>query len=160
MHKPTPAAVQSINTHLIFGRFDFPTPWPALFHNSNPTYCQFTAWPLQFPIMKTARWLLSGAWMASHVTAFFKIPCSRPVVVERADPIVNPGTLSGHVHTVMGGNGFDFSMTYEQARASSCSTCKVTADLSNYWTPSLYYRGQNGKFTSVGQAGGMLVYYL
>ncbi|KAL0942125.1 wsc domain-containing protein [Colletotrichum truncatum] len=110
--------------------------------------------------MKVTRGLFSGLWVAGHAAAFFKIPCSRPVVVERADPIVNPGTLSGHVHNIMGGNGFDFSMTYEQARASSCSTCKVTADLSNYWIPNLYYRGQDGKFTSVPQAGGMLIYYL
>ncbi|KAF9882417.1 WSC domain-containing protein [Colletotrichum karsti] len=110
--------------------------------------------------MRTVRALFSGLLAASHAAAFFKIPCTRPVVVERADPIVNPGALSGHAHTVMGGSGFDFSMTYEKARASTCSTCKVTADLSNYWTPNLYYRGQDGKFTSVNQAGGMLIYYL
>lgn len=110
--------------------------------------------------MKATRGLIAGLWMANYVAAFFILPCSRPVVVERADPIVNPGALSGHVHTVMGGSGFEFSMTYEQARSSSCSTCKVTADLSNYWIPTLYYHGQDGKFTSVPQSGGMLVYYL
>ncbi|TDZ28163.1 hypothetical protein C8035_v001935 [Colletotrichum spinosum] len=110
--------------------------------------------------MKLFKAFLVVLWTASYATAFFKIPCSRPVVVERADPIVNPGVLSGHLHTIMGGSGFDFSMTYEQARASSCSTCKVTADLSNYWIPSLYYRGQDGMFTSVSQSGGMLIYYL
>ncbi|KAF6839010.1 wsc domain-containing protein [Colletotrichum plurivorum] len=110
--------------------------------------------------MKSARGLLVWLSAATYAAAFFILPCSRPVVVERADPIVNPGTLSGHVHTIMGGSGFDFSMTYEQARASVCSTCKVTADLSNYWIPNLYHLGRDGKFTSVPQSGGMLVYYL
>lgn len=110
--------------------------------------------------MKVSKQLLVGLWASGKAAAFFIMPCSKPVVVERADPIVNPGALSGHVHTIMGGNGFDFSMTYEQARAATCSTCKVTADLSNYWTPTLYYQGQDGKFTSVAQSGGMLAYYL
>ena len=56
----------------------------------------------------------------------------------RADPIVNPGKVAGHLHTIMGGNGFDFTMDYEQALNSTCSTCAVTKDLSNYWTPSLF----------------------
>ncbi|WYZ41941.1 hypothetical protein EsH8_V_000836 [Colletotrichum jinshuiense] len=110
--------------------------------------------------MKAGKEVLVGLWAASHAAAFFILPCSRPVVVQRADPIVNPGALAGHVHTIMGGNGFDFSMTYEQARAATCSTCRVTADLSNYWIPNLYYQGQDGKFTSVTQPGGMLAYYL
>ncbi|KAK1654806.1 WSC domain-containing protein [Colletotrichum phormii] len=110
--------------------------------------------------MRVSRQLLVGLWASSKAAAFFIMPCSKPVVTERADPIVNPGALSGHVHTIMGGNGFDFSMTYEQARAATCSTCKVTADLSNYWTPTLYYQGQDGKFMSVSQSGGMLAYYL
>jgi len=110
--------------------------------------------------MRAAGRLFVGIWAIGHAAAFFIMPCSKPVVVERADPIVNPGALAGHVHTIMGGNGFDFSMTYEQARSASCSTCKVTADLSNYWIPTLYYQGQDGNFTSVSQSGGMLAYYL
>ncbi|KZL83024.1 wsc domain-containing protein [Colletotrichum incanum] len=110
--------------------------------------------------MRATGRLFIGLWAVSHAAGFFIMPCSKPVVVERADPIVNPGALAGHVHTIMGGNGFDLTMTYEQARAASCSTCKVTADLSNYWIPTLYYQGQDGKFTSVSQSGGMLAYYL
>ena len=36
------------------------------------------------------------------VDAFFRLPCADPLVVERADPIVNPGAVAGHVHTIMG----------------------------------------------------------
>ncbi|CZR39290.1 uncharacterized protein FPRO_05517 [Fusarium proliferatum ET1] len=100
------------------------------------------------------------ALAANPVSAFFRLPCSRPVTLQRADPIVNPGQLSSHAHTVMGGNGFNFTMDYDTARASTCTTCKAREDLSNYWIPNLYYRGPDGTFQDVPQSGGMLVYYL
>ncbi|KAF4991656.1 hypothetical protein FGRMN_7668 [Fusarium graminum] len=100
------------------------------------------------------------ALVASPAFAFFRLPCGRPVTLERADPIVNPGQLSAHAHTVMGGNGFNFTMSYDTARASTCTTCKAREDLSNYWVPNLYYRAPDGTFEDVPQVGGMLVYYL
>ena len=96
----------------------------------------------------------------SPVNAFFRLPCPGVLVTERADPIVNPGAVAGHVHTIMGGNGFGFDMDFDQARASTCSSCRVKADLSNYWVPTLYYKGQDGQFTSIKQVGGGLIYYL
>lgn len=93
------------------------------------------------------------------VTSFWRLPCKVPVVVERADPIISPGKVSGHVHTIMGGNGFGFTMDYNQARASTCSSCTVTKDMSNYWVPALYFKAKNGTFISVKQSGGMTVYY-
>ncbi|KAI9826427.1 MAG: hypothetical protein M1826_006636 [Phylliscum demangeonii] len=98
--------------------------------------------------------------LAGPSAAFWKIPCTSPLLHERADPVVNPGQVSSHAHTIMGGNGFGFNMDYAQARASSCSTCRAPADRSNYWVPSLYFREQNGSFTSVQQVGGALIYYL
>ena len=97
--------------------------------------------------------------LASPAAAFFKVPCTSPVVVERADPIIDPGKVSAHVHTVMGGNGFGFNMDYDQARASTCSSCTAKGDLSNYWVPTLYFHAENGSFISVEQSGGMLIYY-
>ncbi|KAH7107425.1 WSC-domain-containing protein [Auriculariales sp. MPI-PUGE-AT-0066] len=91
--------------------------------------------------------------------AFFRMPCSGPLVVERADPIRAPGKVSSHLHTITGGNGFDFNTTFDAQRASTCSTCKAKADLSNYWTPALHYQTKDGKFERVHQAG-MTVYYL
>ncbi|KAI9819673.1 MAG: hypothetical protein M1832_003907 [Thelocarpon impressellum] len=99
------------------------------------------------------------ASLAGPASAFWKVPCAAPIVVERADPIVNPGAVAGHVHTIMGGNGFGFNMDFAQARASTCSSCKANGDMSNYWAPSLYYQAENGSFISVEQSGGMLVYY-
>lgn len=105
--------------------------------------------------------------LAIPTTAFFRMPCPGRLVDERADPIVNPGAVSGHVHAIAGGSGFGFNMTYQQARSSSCSSCPIKADLSNYWIPKLYYRAQNGSLISVpmvgdgsGALGGITVYYL
>ena len=92
--------------------------------------------------------------------AFWKVPCTSPVLRERADPIINPGAVSNHVHTIMGGNGFGFDMDYRRARASSCSSCQVKEDKSNYWVPMLYFKAENGSFISVDQVGGALIYYL
>lgn len=72
---------------------------------------------------------------ASQVTAFFRLPCAAPIVIQRADPVVNPGTVSSHVHTIMGGNGFGFEMDFASTQRSTCSSCIVKEDLSNYWTP-------------------------
>ncbi|KAL7273681.1 hypothetical protein RUND412_003453 [Rhizina undulata] len=95
-----------------------------------------------------------------QATAFWRLPCQSPLLVERADPIVNPDAVSGHLHTIMGGNGFNFTMDYAKARASTCSTCTVTEDFSNYWIPSLFYQAQNGSFHPVQQVGGATIYYL
>jgi Domain of unknown function (DUF1996) len=100
------------------------------------------------------------ALTASPVTAFWRLPCKAPVLIERADPIINPGVASPHLHTIMGGSGFGFNMDYAQTQASQCSSCTVQKDLSNYWVPNLWYQHQNGSFTSVPQVGGVLVYYL
>lgn len=80
------------------------------------------------------------AAFVAPVSAFFRLPCRAPVVVQRADPIVNPGALASHVHTIMGGNGFGFEMNYKSTQQSTCSSCIVAQDMSNYWVPTLYYK--------------------
>lgn len=100
------------------------------------------------------------AVLAAPAAAFWRLPCKSPLVVERIDPIIAPGNVSAHVHTVMGGNGFDFEMDYADTQASTCTSCTVHGDFSNYWTPILYYQGANGSFTKVNQVGGATVYYL
>ncbi|GAA5843512.1 hypothetical protein JCM3766R1_004355 [Sporobolomyces carnicolor] len=92
--------------------------------------------------------------------AFWRLPCqAAPLVVERADPLTNPGGISQHVHAIHGGSNFNLDMTYDDATKSDCTSCQVKQDLSNYWTPQLYFAWKNGSFTSVG-GGGLLVYYL
>ncbi|GAA6058095.1 hypothetical protein JCM3770_001110 [Rhodotorula araucariae] len=76
-----------------------------------------------------------------------------------ADPLTNPGAVSGHAHTIAGGSNFNLDMTFEDARAGACTTAVVKQDMSNYWTPTLWFWWANGSFTSVKQ-NGLLVYYL
>lgn len=47
--------------------------------------------------------------------------------------IVNPGEISGHLHTIAGGSNFASSLSYEQQLASQCTTASVSVDKSNYW---------------------------
>ncbi|KAG9658955.1 WSC domain protein, partial [Aureobasidium melanogenum] len=110
---------------------------------------------------------LSVLALASSASAFWRMPCPGRVATERLDPIVNPGGVSGHVHTISGSNGFKAEMTYADARGGACSSCPIKQDMSNYWTPKLYYQSENGTFIDVPQAGdgqgvygGMTVYYL
>ncbi|GAA5863910.1 hypothetical protein JCM3774_004415 [Rhodotorula dairenensis] len=98
--------------------------------------------------------------LVGKARAFWRLPCQGgPLVVQRADPLTNPGGISGHVHTISGGSGFNLDMTFQDARASKCTSCQVKQDLSNYWTPVLYFAHANGSFTLVDQ-GGLLIYYL
>ncbi|KAI9835060.1 MAG: hypothetical protein M1819_002612 [Sarea resinae] len=96
--------------------------------------------------------------LASPAQAFWRMPCPATLVQERADPIIEPGEVSAHVHAIMGGDGFGFNMTYDQARASTCSSCPISADMSNYWVPTLYYHAQNGSFLSVKNIGSTVYY--
>ena len=113
--------------------------------------------------------LLLAASQATLSEAFFRMSCPGRITRERLDPIVNPGAIAGHVHTVSGGSGFKASMTYQDARASLCSSCTIKVcgspppvlvfqfthvntlkeDMSNYWTPTLYVRFKDGTFAPV-----------
>lgn len=87
--------------------------------------------------------------------AFFRMSCPGRLTLQRIDPIISPGQVSGHVHTVSGGSGFGFSTSYEQQRASACSSCAIKADLSAYWTPKLYFMAdaEGTSFEDVPQSG-------
>ncbi len=76
---------------------------------------------------------------AQHVSAqnMLRFGCSQ-LVVERSDPIVQPGMgPSAHVHAIVGGNSFNFTMDPKQmdpAKESTCTSCTYSEDFSNYWT--------------------------
>ncbi|GAA5989299.1 hypothetical protein JCM11641_006105 [Rhodosporidiobolus odoratus] len=110
---------------------------------------------LRTSILATA--LLAGV---SSVEAFWRLPCGQSLVIERADPIISPGAVSGHTHNILGGSNFALSNTFEQMRDSECTSCLVKQDKSAYWTPQLYFQWANGSFTSVPTVGGGLIYYL
>ncbi|TFK68050.1 hypothetical protein BDN72DRAFT_888685 [Pluteus cervinus] len=95
------------------------------------------------------------------VYAWFRVPCTSPLVHDRIDPIVSPGVIpSNHIHTVHGASNFAANSTYETLRQSQCTSCRVAQDLSNYWFARLYFQDpQTGQFEAVAN-GGLLVYYL
>lgn len=82
-----------------------------------------------------------------------------PLTTGRADPIINPGIASGHVHSVMGGSNFNLTMSDDLLLSSTCTTSLAKADKSNYWTPQLYFQHTNGTFEFVPMFY-MKVYYL
>ena len=100
-----------------------------------------------------------------------RFQCSR-LVIERLDPLVNPGLLgSPHNHQIVGGNSFNATMTpveYDPAKLSTCTTCDFSEDFSNYWTANLYFRARNGTYKRVPQMvnlglegrEGVTVYYI
>jgi hypothetical protein len=47
------------------------------------------------------------------------------VVIDRLDPLVNPGQIpSPHQHQIVGGNGFNATMTTSDvSNTASCTTC-------------------------------------
>ncbi|KAL2142017.1 hypothetical protein VTI28DRAFT_1707 [Corynascus sepedonium] len=103
--------------------------------------------------------------------AMMRFQCSQ-LVIERLDPLVNPGTVgSPHLHQIVGGNSFNASMTpveYDPSELSTCTTCSFSEDFSNYWTANIYFRARNGSYKRVPQMvnlglrgeGGVTVYYI
>jgi hypothetical protein len=83
-----------------------------------------------------------------------------PLTVGRMDPIVAPGGPSSHHHTIQGGSNFALTMTDTQLLSSKCTSSLVKNDMSNYWTPSLFFQDpKDGTFTPVPMFY-MNVYYL
>ncbi|ORY86922.1 hypothetical protein BCR37DRAFT_376215 [Protomyces lactucae-debilis] len=95
----------------------------------------------------------------SNTDAFWRMPCGQSFVTARMDPVVNPGQIASHVHAINGASNVDYTVTFDQLRASQCTTCAVQEDKSLYWTPQLYYVSQDGQYSAVGSSG-LTVYYL
>ncbi|KAF2156578.1 hypothetical protein K461DRAFT_308871 [Myriangium duriaei CBS 260.36] len=99
--------------------------------------------------------------------AYWRMQCPGRLLEARMDPIVTPGGIASHAHTISGGSAFNYEMTYEDTQNAACSSCPIKQDLSNYWVPTLYYQHKDGSFESVSQVldgegvqGGQVVYYL
>ncbi|KAI8633888.1 hypothetical protein F5Y19DRAFT_471146 [Xylariaceae sp. FL1651] len=117
------------------------------------------------------RYVTAGlAVVVPNALALLRFSCSQ-LVVERLDPLVNPGVEgSPHLHQVVGGNAFRASMspsTIDIPATATCTTCTFAEDFSNYWV--MYFRARNGTFKRVPQKGnvnfetanqgGLTVYY-
>lgn len=106
----------------------------------------------------TASALALLSTLAAPVDAYWRMGCPGTLLEGRIDPVVNPGAVSGHTHVILGGNGFAANMDYASTQASTCTSCSIDGDFSNYWAPKLYYAAQDGTFTSVDVSGGTVYY--
>lgn len=52
--------------------------------------------------------------------------------------------------------GISESATTDLLQDGDCTSCAVTQDMSEYWTPPMYFQYANGTFEVVQQDGGML----
>ena len=129
----------------------------------------------QYRIM-TASYLYGqalGLLLITPAAAYWRMMCPGTLLEGRVDPVVTPGKTSYHSHVVLGGNGFAPEMDYNSTKKSSCTSCTIEGDYSNYvsgisslwkylwqpqWAPSLYYQGKDGKFTKVPSTGGVVYY--
>ena len=97
-----------------------------------------TAQPILFLALLLAR-QAAGFWILAHSS----------LTTDRLDPVVTPGKVSGHVHTVVGASNFGPTVSGESLLKSKCTTAHVQDDMSSYWAPQLYYRSENGSLTLV-----------
>jgi len=95
---------------------------------------------------------LGTATMSLAAADHFILTRLASLAFARIDPIVSPGTLSGHVHNIMGASCFNgqssrasFSATPayktenintpKEQQACDCSSAIIGDDKSNYWAP-------------------------
>ncbi|KAJ7452125.1 hypothetical protein B0H11DRAFT_2074419 [Mycena galericulata] len=57
------------------------------------------------------------------------------ITTQRLDPVVSPGSVSTHVHAVLGGSNFGLNTSTSALRNSSCTSIPIPEDKSNYWFP-------------------------
>ncbi|KAJ4480249.1 hypothetical protein J3R30DRAFT_3470805 [Lentinula aciculospora] len=93
----------------------------------------------------------------SSVQAYFLVGVRNILVSERLDPIISPGAVSSHTHSVVGGSNFGMNITTDSLRDSQCTSMPIEEDKSNYWYP-------NGTFSALDVGNVMYVpiawYYL
>jgi hypothetical protein len=107
---------------------------------------------------ETTRSLITMQWTTLLVAAAFtqsavaqnmlRFACSQ-LVVERTDPLVNPGMkYTPHLHQIVGGNAFNVTMDPSQdpAALSTCTSCNFVQDKSNYWTAVMFFKAKNGTY--------------
>lgn len=97
--------------------------------------------------------LLANGAVAQNMLRF---ACSQ-LVVDRVDPLVNPGVrYTPHLHQIVGGNSFNLTMdpdSHDLAGQSTCTSCSFAQDLSNYWTAVMFFKAKNGSYHRVPQVG-------
>ena len=58
--------------------------------------------------MKISRMIATAALaFAGQASAFWRMPCRFQTGIGRVDPLMDPGKIASHVHTITGGGGRD-----------------------------------------------------
>ncbi|KAF4624868.1 hypothetical protein G7Y89_g13304 [Cudoniella acicularis] len=116
------------------------------------------------------KWFSIAAALVGPAQAGLRFGCST-LSIQRLDPLVEPGNIpSAHVHQIVGGNGFNATITTSDvSTTANCTTCTFSEDFSNYWTAALYFKARDGRYKRVpiyanadlesGIQGGMTIYY-
>ncbi|KAF2856697.1 hypothetical protein T440DRAFT_550043 [Plenodomus tracheiphilus IPT5] len=107
--------------------------------------------------MKWATILTTATALAQNAAAqnMLRFACSQ-LVVERTDPLVNPGMkYTPHLHQIVGGDSFNVTMdpSNDPAQLSKCTSCSFVQDKSNYWTAVMFFKAKNGSYIRVPQIG-------
>jgi hypothetical protein len=100
---------------------------------------------------------LAALLLAERASAqqMLRFACSQ-LVVERTDPLVNPGMkFTPHLHQIVGGDAFNVTMdpSMDPAELSKCTSCSFNQDKSNYWTAVMFFKHKNGSYIRVPQTG-------
>ncbi|KAJ3756048.1 hypothetical protein EV360DRAFT_48622 [Lentinula raphanica] len=95
------------------------------------------------------RHALSALAALSSVQAYFLVGVRNILVTERLDPIISPGAVSSHVHSVVGGSNFGMNITTDSLRDSECTSMPIEEDKSNYWYPVRLPTIINGSFSAL-----------
>jgi hypothetical protein len=117
------------------------------------TFSRITLVKMQWATFAAAALLAQKAAAQGNMLRF---ACSQ-LVVDRVDPIVNPGMkFTPHLHQIVGGNSFNVTMnpsSHDLPSLSTCTSCSFKEDLSNYWTAVMFYKAKNGSYHRVPQVG-------
>ncbi|KAF9048855.1 hypothetical protein BJ165DRAFT_1342919 [Panaeolus papilionaceus] len=102
--------------------------------------------------------LFTLASLVVAANAYWLMGIENFITTERIDPVVSPGKVASHVHSVLGGSNFRLATNTSYLRQSECSSIPIPQDKSAYWFPHLYFQWNNGSFSSLN--GGAVIYYL
>ncbi|KAF8951865.1 hypothetical protein BDZ97DRAFT_1683268 [Flammula alnicola] len=95
------------------------------------------------------KFLLTLAAAVASARAYWLMGIEDFITTERIDPLVSPGKVASHVHSVLGGSNFRLTTNTASLRQSECSSIPIPQDKSAYWFPHLYFQWNNGSFTSL-----------
>jgi hypothetical protein len=72
--------------------------------------------------------LTAALALLAPVNAFWILTHPHALSYQRLDPIVSPGVVASHTHSIIGSNAFQPTMDFAQMQTASCTTSPVQDD--------------------------------